>query len=82
MAFTDRTCDGFQACGRDLWARAGRGEQREPLSRVLGVRRGIDWHLVGTVGEALRKTPKATYAESADDGWWPGKDSSTVTSYP
>jgi hypothetical protein len=82
MAFTNRTCD-----ESGVWA--GRcGHEQVVVSKgnrfpeCSGCKRGIDWHLVGTVGEALRKNPKATYVESADDGWWPGKASSTVTSYP
>ncbi len=82
MAFTNRTCD-----ESGVWAgRCGHGQvvvtKGERFPECAGCRRGIDWHLVGSVGDALRHNAKPSYADSADEGWWPGKDSSTVpTSY-
>ena len=81
MAFTNRTCDesGVWAgrCGHEQVV-VSKGDRFPECS---GCRRGIDWHLVGTVGEALRKNPRSLYADSADEGWWPGKAPAAVTSY-
>jgi len=38
--------------------------------------------MVGTLGESLRQSPMQKYADSADEGWWPDKaSSSAITSH-
>lgn len=79
MAFTNQRCDesGVWAghCGHAPVV-VSKGDRFPECS---GCKRGIDWHLVGTVGEALRKNPQAMYADSADEGWWPPQASSAST---
>jgi hypothetical protein len=82
MAFTNRTCE-----ESGVWAgRCGHGQivvtKGERFPDCAGCRRGIDWHRVGTVGKALRQNPLQKYADSADEGWWPDKNSSAaITSH-
>ena len=78
MGFTNRTCD-----QSGVWTgHCGHGEivvtKGERFPECSGCRRGIDWHLVGSVGDALRKTPNQKYADSAEEGWWPGKETSAA----
>jgi hypothetical protein len=77
MAFTNRTCE-----ESGVWTgRCGHGQivvtKGERFPDCSGCRRGIDWHLVGTVGDALRTSPRQRF-DSADEGWWPGKPASTA----
>jgi hypothetical protein len=82
MGFTNRTCD-----QSGVWkGRCGHGEivvtKGERFPECSGCRRGIDWQLVGSVGDALRKAPNQKYADSGEEGWWPGKETSaTATTY-
>jgi hypothetical protein len=82
MAFTNRTCE-----ESGVWAgRCGHGQivvtRGDRFPDCAGCRRGIDWHLVGSVGQALRKDPRQKF-DSADEGWWPDKASSgAITSHP
>jgi len=73
MGFTNRTCDESGVwtgrCGHEQIVVA-KGER---FPECTGCRRGIDWQLIGSVGDALRRDPRQMYADSADDGWWPGK---------
>jgi hypothetical protein len=80
MGFTNQTCE-----ESGVWAgRCGHAKivvtKGDRFPECSGCRRGIDWHHVGSVGDALRDDPRAKFADSADDGWWPGKDSSSTTS--
>jgi len=79
MAFTNRTCE-----ESGVWTgRCGHGQivmtKGERFPDCSGCRRGIDWHLVGSVGDALRKSPRQRF-DSAEEGWWPGKPSSAAVS--
>lgn len=80
MPFTNHTCD-----ESGVWAgRCGHAQvvvtKGERFPECSGCRRGIDWHLVGSVGDALRRDPRQQYADSADEGWWPGKGASATAS--
>ena len=77
MAFTNRTCEESGVWG----GRCGHAPvvvtKGERFPDCPGCRRGIDWHLVGSVGDTLRKRPRQS-ADPADDGWWPGKRPQTA----
>jgi hypothetical protein len=81
MPFTNRTCE-----ESGVWTgRCGHGQivvsKGEHFPDCEGCRRGIDWRLVGSVGEALRKNPRPKF-DSPDEGWWPGKAAAeAVTSH-
>jgi hypothetical protein len=77
MAFTNRTCEESGA-----WTgRCGHGQitvsKGERFPECSGCRRGIDWHLVESGGDARGKHPTQKFADSADEGWWPGKGATT-----
>jgi hypothetical protein len=82
MAFTNRMCDESGVwvgrCGHEQVVVA-KGERFPECS---GCRRGIDWQRVGGEGETRPKKPRPSFADTADDGWWPGKASSTVAGSP
>ena len=81
MPFSNRTCDESGVwtgrCGHEQIVVA-KGER---FPDCTGCRRGIDWQLIGSVGTALRRRdPRQIYADSAEEGWWPGKaDTSAAT---
>jgi len=82
MAFSRQICEETGAwagrCGHPP-VTVTKGER---FPECPGCRRGIGWHLVsGASGAGRRRAkPSASYADSADEGWWPGKDTETVSS--
>jgi hypothetical protein len=73
MAFTNRTCD-----ESGIWAgRCGHGQitvtKGERFPDCAGCRRGIDWQRVDGAGETPRRGPRPSFADTGDEGWWPGK---------
>ena len=84
MAFTRQMCEETGS-----WAgRCGHTPvvvtKGERFPECPGCRRGIAWNLVVDAGGAGRKGAARTstsqaYADSADVGWWPGKEAETVS---
>jgi hypothetical protein len=80
MGFTNQTCDQ----SGEWKGRCGHASivvtKGERFPECSGCRRGIDWRHVDGPGSP-RKDSAQKYADSADDGWWPGKPTPAASTF-